>query len=285
MLKAPRLPSFHQHISSTITPSHRCTKNLSLLPYSRTKPPSSHPPSTPQTSQPYHLKNPQHHTPRSPKMSTNPAPDSSIVRFYDPKVQAPDQSGRTLSSILALPDSTLEHCHDYIQQLFPLPERSRIHPSAPTIDQSTFTAFRSRPDLQHQLIRSLTRLLHFYGLEQSQTQNGPPPSQPIPISISPGANFPTASPNWVTRSSHNHLRITRIIRSLRVLGLEAHARAFFLALVSVYDDGKSGIGGRSMAFWARAAERPLYLAPEDERDGGKGKDFLYEYEAGRQVGG
>ena len=39
-----------------------------------------------------------------------------------------------------------------------------------------------------------------------------------------------------------------------------------------------------MMFWTRAAERPLYLAPEDERDGGKGKDFLYEFEAGKQVG-
>ena len=39
-----------------------------------------------------------------------------------------------------------------------------------------------------------------------------------------------------------------------------------------------------MMFWTRAAERPLYLAPEDERDGGKGKDFLYEYEAGKEVG-
>lgn len=34
-----------------------------------------------------------------------------------------------------------------------------------------------------------------------------------------------------------------------------------------------------MMFWTRAAERPLYLAPEDERDEGLGRDYLYEYEA------
>ena len=53
--------------------------------------------------------------------------------------------------------------------------------------------------------------------------------------------------------------------------------------MSVYDDGRAGIGARSLEFWTRAAERPLYLAPEDERDEGRGKDFLYEYEARRRV--
>lgn len=53
--------------------------------------------------------------------------------------------------------------------------------------------------------------------------------------------------------------------------------------MSVYDDGRSGIGPKSMMFWARAAERPLYLAPEDETDEGQGKDFLYEYEASKQA--
>ena len=41
------------------------------------------------------------------------------------------------------------------------------------------------------------------------------------------------------------------------------------------------IGDRSLMFWTRAKERPLYLAPEDEEDEGRGKDFLYEYEEGR----
>ena len=38
-----------------------------------------------------------------------------------------------------------------------------------------------------------------------------------------------------------------------------------------------------MMFWRRAAERPLYLAPEDERDEGRGKRFLYEFEERRRV--
>ena len=40
-----------------------------------------------------------------------------------------------------------------------------------------------------------------------------------------------------------------------------------------------------MMFWRRAAERPLYLAPEDERDEGRGQAFLYEFEERRRVEG
>lgn len=249
-------------------------------------------------------------------MSTNPGTTPPIVRFYDPTIQAPDSSGRTLSSILALPDTTLEFCHDYIQQLFPLPELSSIHPASPTIDRATFAAFRSDPRLRAQLSKSLTRMLHFYGFEQrpsrssSSSQQGGGKSDPSNPSPNPtsiiitndddddddeivlGPNFARASRNWVKRFDHNHLRLTRIIRSLRVLGLEASAHSLFRALVSVYDHGRSGISARSLMFWTRAAERPLYLAPEDddERDdeegrgrgrGRVGKDFLYEYEAGR----
>lgn len=233
-------------------------------------------------------------------MSTNPAPTPPIVRFYDPVIQAPDSSGRTLSSILALPDTTLEFCHDYIQQLFPLPEPSSIHPSSPIIDGPTFTAFRSDPRLRAQLSRSLTRMLHFYGFEQQQppssSQQSDRTPNPTPTTtiinnddnddetIIPGPNFARASRNWVKRFDHNHLRLTRIIRSLRVLGLGAHAHALFRALVAVYDHGRSGISARSLTFWTRAAERRLHLAPEDDDDEGKGKGkgkkgFLYEYEA------
>lgn len=94
----------------------------------------------------------------------------------------------------------------------------------------------------------------------------------------PDAEFRARGRVWVSRFNHNHLRITRIIRSLRVLGLEDEARLFFEAVEGVYEDtGK--IGQRSLMFWRRAMERPLYLAPEDEDDEGMGRDFLYEYEA------
>lgn len=98
-----------------------------------------------------------------------------------------------------------------------------------------------------------------------------------------GDNFDTASQNWVFRFDHNHLRITRIIRSLRVLGLEEEALAFFKALKSVQE--ASNISSRSLMYWSRAAFRPLDIAPEvepDEEDTVRGPKFLREFEKKRR---
>ncbi len=204
-------------------------------------------------------------------MSTKP---SSLIQFYDPHTQGKDTQGRTLNQILAWDDHSLEFHHDYIQTLFPLPESSPINPYAPTIDKPTFDAFHSDPNLQHRLKDSLTRMLTFYGFSKLEDGAGS-------IIIVRGVNFETASRKWVTRFDHNHLRITRIIRSLRVLGLEAEARGFFEALKEVWE--RSGvIGRRSLVFWTRAAERPLFLAPEDEDGTMGGVDFLREFEAKRE---
>lgn len=98
------------------------------------------------------------------------------------------------------------------------------------------------------------------------------PSAPRPTSqASPfryyvicGPNFRKASRNWAVRMDHNHLRITRILRCLRVLGLQKECDAFFAALKRVYDDPSINIGPRSLEFWTRAVERPLHMAPDDE---------------------
>jgi len=88
--------------------------------------------------------------------------------------------------------------------------------------------------------------------------------------IRPGSNYPLHSRNWNTRFDHNHLRITRIIRSLRILGLEAEAQAFYRAL----RETPSKVSSTSKMYWQRAAERELHIPPDmsDERaDSGHGK--------------
>jgi hypothetical protein len=77
-----------------------------------------------------------------------------------------------------------------------------------------------------------------------------------------GPNFEERSKNWCVGMDHNHLRISRILRCLRVLGLEAICEAFYKALVDVYNDPKINIGERSMMFWRRAAREPLHIAPD-----------------------
>lgn len=82
--------------------------------------------------------------------------------------------------------------------------------------------------------------------------------------------------NWVTKSDHNHLRISRIIRSLRVLGLEQNALAFYKALQDVNNDFPNTIGARSLMYWNRAAVRRLALEPAEDDEDVEGQAFLRE---------
>jgi len=197
-----------------------------------------------------------------------------LVSFYEHPNGGRDFEGRTLSFILQWPDEELEYSHNYIQIIFPLPERSPVNFQAPVIDRATFDAFQSRPELRARLKESFIRILRFYGFELQEAKDGP--------KISPAANFVPASKNWVMQFNHNHLRITRIIRSLRILGLEQEAEAFFAALEQLCQSANGRISSRSLMYWTRAAKRPLYLRPERNEDKGDGVDFLYEFEKRRQ---
>lgn len=203
------------------------------------------------------------------KNSPPSPPSPPIVLFYDHQVNASDPLGRTLDMILAWPDTELEYCHNYIQYLFPLPERSAFNAFAPVIDRATYTAFHARSELRARLKQSFNRMLAFYGFKYNES--------PEKVYVSRTPRFDETARNWVRRVDHNHLRITRILRSVRVLGLELEAEALWRALDDLCEE-KRLISKNSWTFWTRAAKRPLYLAPEDEEDEGQGADFLYAYE-------
>lgn len=82
------------------------------------------------------------------------------------------------------------------------------------------------------------------------------------IRIVRASNFEERSKNWCVPMDHNHLRITRILRSLRVLGLKRHCEAFYVALKKVYNDPAINISERSMMFWTRAVRQPVHIAPD-----------------------
>jgi hypothetical protein len=101
--------------------------------------------------------------------------------------------------------------------------------------------------------------------------------------VGKGDNYDEHSENWDTRFDHNHLRITRIIRCLRVLGFEDEAKAFHKTLEAT----TMKVSYRSREFWRRAAERALNLRPDldiyDEDDTTIGPGFLREFEIARQA--
>lgn len=194
--------------------------------------------------------------------SATPRPyTNQLISFYTDPSGGRDSRGRTLSEILQFPNRQLEHHHDYIQWLFPLPEPSPYNWGAPKIDQTTAHAFRTRVELRNRLRESLVRMASFYGFEVVLASAG------TQFSIQEGSNFQRKSGFWIRSFDHNHLRITRIIRCLRVLGLEAEAEEFYRALVKAAapKPGRNGgVNPRTLMFWKRAAKRPLQVPPENE---------------------
>jgi hypothetical protein len=167
----------------------------------------------------------------------------ALIAFYSG--QRPDHRGRFLSDIQSWDFDKLEEVHDFIQWLFPLPEPSPVNPAAPTIDPAAIAEFRRRPDLRANLLMSFKMMLAFYGFILSAK---------APPAILRSPQFRERAANWLSPGNHNHLRITRIIRSLRLLGLEAYAQAFFSALQTVDNETPSRITATSFGFWKRAAQ-------------------------------
>lgn len=167
-----------------------------------------------------------------------------IVRFY--RLEGPDTRGRMLTEILAWDDARLESVHDYIQWLFPLPEPSAFNPFAPILNEATIRTFQHDATLRTRLAQSLSRMLTFYGLSETtrQSQGG--------HAIEPGPEFAAKSRNWLHAGNHNHLRLTRILTCLRLLGLDDQSRALLACLEQIASEHPHAISSTTLAYWKRA---------------------------------
>jgi len=168
---------------------------------------------------------------------------STIVAFY--AGEGTDHRGRSLKEIWAWEDDRLEDVHDYIQWLFPLNEGSMFNAAAPILTAEEINAFSDSPALRKNLHRSFERILAFYGFILDETG-----ATPI---IAPGPQFQMRAIHWMTPGNHNFLRLTRIMKSLMLLGVEPLARVLFQALEKLHA-GESGktIGPRTLQFWRDA---------------------------------
>jgi hypothetical protein len=172
-------------------------------------------------------------------------PEDRLLRFYDGI--GTDHRGRRLEDIWEWDHGRLESVHDYIQWVFPTGQRSSVNPSAPLVTDDVRGAFANSGELRGRLRRSLDVMLGFYGLRMDLQDDGP--------CVVRGANFDQRRRNWLTYGNHNHLRITRILTSLRLLGLQGESRAFLRCLIDIYESGGSrGISRDAYEFWRAAGE-------------------------------
>ena len=165
-----------------------------------------------------------------------------------------DHRGRSLSQIVKKSDRWLEETHDYIQWLFPLYVGSNFNPNAPLLTDEVCAAFTnsSHPDqrtLQRNFGAAIYRMLAFYGYTVSPV---------APSDVSATGEWREKADNWLTDGNHNFMRMTRMLRSMMLLGREPLARSFHSVLTAAAKAHPKIIPPRTVAFWDEAVEaRPV----------------------------
>lgn len=163
-------------------------------------------------------------------------------RFYSG--EGTDHRGRTLQQILAWDDAVLEDEHDFIQWLFPLMEPSGVNPDAPVLSPDEIQQFRASADFQARVVGAFRRMLRFYGLQMTEIGRA--------IRIEKAPNFSTRRKNWITPRNHNFLRVTRILKSLSLLGLPLYAAALLACLTELFAEDGHIIGPVTFNYWQHA---------------------------------
>lgn len=149
---------------------------------------------------------------------------SPILNFY--LNGGMDNKGRTLEKMWGMGSVTLEMSHDYIQWLFPTNEESQHNSKAPILTEADIRGFYNSMLAKKNLINSLKVMLEFYGLELGVSSSG----EPKISDSSDNNNFSRASKRWLTKNNHNYARFTRMLKSLRLCGLEEYANALYSCL-------------------------------------------------------
>ncbi|VTS05461.1 opioid growth factor receptor-related protein [Tuwongella immobilis] len=158
------------------------------------------------------------------------------LAFYG-EAGGPNASGYSLEQILAWSNDDWEFQHDFIQWLFPTNEPSRFNPDAPVLDERMIAEFRRDGTAQRRFRETFQRWLRFCGMESTET----------------GIVF-VRKPRYVwSEQNHNWLRISRVLRCLRLLGFPSEAAEFFAALQTI----RSRIDEETWGYWERAAQCPM----------------------------
>ncbi len=129
---------------------------------------------------------------------------STIIEFQLAK--GTDSQGRTIDEIWSLNDFWLEHDHKYIQWLFPIDSQTKFNRHAPMLTPADMEAFSKSEILKQAQRNSLSIMLRFFGMQQ------------VGNIIVPTEHLNIRDHIWLKHGGHNHLRISRIIRSLMLCG-------------------------------------------------------------------
>lgn len=147
---------------------------------------------------------------------------SELIKFFNDESHHPTYGSYT--DIVERDDEFWETTHDFIQWIFPINEPSRFNQKAPVIDQSS--------------IRQL--------LESDKTK------QKLSLGTDRYKSFLRANDNWRFGYDHNHMRISRVIKCLRLLSDDQSANKFKYWVAGELGDDIDQIHPESQRYWRLA---------------------------------
>jgi len=138
----------------------------------------------------------------------------------------PDFKNRFLKDIWNFSDEAIEHTHDFIQLLFPLNERSSAVFNRIYLDSNeAVQSIKANKLATENIVKSSKWFLLFLARNS----------------------------HWKRKHDHNYLRVTRIIKSLRLLVSDHEANKFYELFMQLVDENlKLKINSITLHYWENA---------------------------------
>ena len=135
-----------------------------------------------------------------------------------------NSSNWLLSDIWKFNDTQIENIHTFIQWVFPTDEPSRATPGSPVLDEEEIVKIQNSEQAKHNLSKSADWYF----------------------------NFLKRNSFWRKPHDHNHLRITRAIKSLRLLCGDDEADYYKEQFWQILGADMSIIPSKTMEYWEDA---------------------------------
>jgi hypothetical protein len=174
--------------------------------------------------------------------------ENPVIAFYTGIGK--DHRGRRLEDILAFNDEKLESVHDFIQWLFPLEVKSPVNPYAPICVKEIEDNFKTNDYLKGNLCKACSRMLAYYGLHCQPTEKSFS-SQTVSVAQ------PEKLDNWLSPNNHNQLRLTRMLKSLRLLGLERCSNNLYQCLMEIASANPSRVSQVTLCYWTDSQKKNM----------------------------
>jgi len=128
---------------------------------------------------------------------------------------------RYLKDIWTMSDEQIEDTHNFIQWVFPLNERSNEVPESPILTNEEIISIKKSETAQKNIKKSTEWFLEFL----------------------------TRNSYWICQINHNHLRITRAIKSLRLIHSNEEAEKFKNSIMNLIKGNEKKINLTTLEYW------------------------------------